>query len=113
MQALIRYLSAEKIRITGVSLKQTGDRQVVMFSLQSITFNKEKKFGLVRVRIELYDDQGNPVYRTENTLRSSKPTITISVPVPGKYTGIVKLSISAYDLMANRVASLEKKVRLE
>ena len=113
MQALIQYLSAGKIRITGVSLKQNGDKQVVMFSLQSITFNKEKKFGLVRVRVELWDEQGNPVFRTENTLRSSKPTITISVPIPGKYTGSYKLSIHAYDLMANGLASFEKQVRLE
>ncbi|NIM14096.1 MAG: hypothetical protein GTO45_18795 [Candidatus Aminicenantes bacterium] len=113
MQTLIQYLSAGKISITGVSLKQTGDKQVVMFSVQSIAFNKEKKFGLVRVRIELCDDQGNPVFRTENTLRSSKPTITISVPIPGKYTGNVKLSIHAYDLMANRLALYEEQVKME
>jgi hypothetical protein len=112
MQVLIQYLSAGKISITGVSLKQNEDKQVVIFSVQSITFNEEKKFGLVRVRIELCDDQGNPVFRTENTLRSSKPTITISVPIPGKYTGNYKLSIHAYDLMANRLATFTKQVKL-
>lgn len=86
---------------------------MVKFSIQAVTFNKEKKFGLVRVRIELSDNQGNPLYRTGNTLRSSKTTITISVPVPVRYTGSARLCIRGYDLIANRLASWEEQVKLE
>jgi hypothetical protein len=112
MASLIR-LSSHKIRISGVSLNQPGDKRIVKFSIQSVTFNKEKKFGLVKVRIELFDNRENSLYRTENTLRSSKSTITISVPLPVRTTGSAKLRIQAYDLIANRLASWEEPVTLE
>jgi hypothetical protein len=113
MRTLSQYLSSEKIRVTGVSLKQTGEKRTVAFSLQSITFNKEKKFGLVRVSIELHDDRDNPVFHTENTLRSSRPVIAVSVPIPREYTGSFKLCIRAYDLIAKRLAAFAEQVKLE
>jgi hypothetical protein len=110
MRSLIQYLSKERVQINNFSLSKNK----ITFSIDGVTLNKSKgdSFGLVKVRIELFSQTGERVYRTENTLRSSKQQITVSIPLPGRHNGKFKLIISACDLIANQLASFEQEVVL-
>jgi len=110
MRSLIQYLSKERVRIDDFSLNNNK----IKFSIAAVTLNKSKgdSFGLVKVRIELFSQTGECVYRTENTLRSSKQQIKVAIPLPDQYRGNFKLIINACDLIANQLASFEQKVIL-
>jgi hypothetical protein len=110
MRTLIQYLSKERVRINDFSL----NKNKIKFSIDAVTLNKIKgdSFGLVKVRIELFNRTGERVYRTENTLRSSKQQITVSIPLPNQHRGTFKLIINACDLIANQLASFEQQVVL-
>ncbi|UCH97592.1 MAG: hypothetical protein JSV88_12295, partial [Candidatus Aminicenantes bacterium] len=109
--SLVRYLSKERVQIIDFSL----NKNTLKFAIKSITLNKNKgeSFGLVKVRIELLGSGEAIVYRTENTLRSSKQRITVSLPLPGQHKGTFKLVITACDLMANQLASFKREVILK
>jgi hypothetical protein len=110
IRSLIQYLSKERVQINGFS----SNKNKIKFSIDGVTLNKNKgdSFGLVRVRIELFNQTGARVYRTENTLRSSKQQITVSIPLPNQHKGKFKLIIAACDLIANQLASFEQQVVL-
>lgn len=110
MRSLIQYISKERVRIDDFSL----NKNKIRFSIDAVTLNKSKgdSFGLVKVRIELFNQIGERVYRTENTLRSSKQQITVSIPLPGRHKGKFKLIINACDLIANQLALFEQQVVL-
>jgi hypothetical protein len=112
IRSLVRGLSSETVKITDFSLSQRNNKPVARFVIKSIAFNEEKKFGLVKARIQLFDERGDRVYRTENTLRSSRREISLSVPIPGRFRGAFKLMIEAYDLISNRLASFDSQVHL-
>jgi hypothetical protein len=110
MRSLIQYLSKERVRINDFSL----NKNKIKFSIDAVTLNKSKgdSFGLVKVRIELFNPTGECVYRTENTLRSSKQQITVVIPLPSQHRGTFGLIIHACDLIANQLASFEQEVVL-
>jgi hypothetical protein len=110
MRTLIQYFSKERVQIDDFSLNKYNLR----FSIDAVTLNKSKgdSFGLVKVRIELFSQTGERVYRTENTLRSSKQQIMVSIPLPGRHKGKFKLIINACDLIANQLVSFEQEVAL-
>jgi hypothetical protein len=110
IRSLIQYLSKERVQIDDFSL----NKNKIKFSIDDVTLNKIRgdSFGLVKVRIELFSQTGECVYRTENTLRSSKQQITVSIPFPGRHKGKFKLIINACDLIANQLALFEQEVVL-
>jgi hypothetical protein len=110
MRSLIQYLSKKKVLIDDFSLSKNK----IKFSIEDITLkeNKGDSFGLVKVRIELLNPTGESVFRSENTLRSSKQKITVSIPLPHQNRGKFKLIINACDLITNRLASFEQAVLL-
>ncbi|MGD2088158.1 MAG: hypothetical protein PVH61_18420 [Candidatus Aminicenantes bacterium] len=110
MRALIRELSKKSIHIDDFSL----NKNQIKFSIGSVTLNKNKggAFGLVKVRIELFNQTGECAYRTENTLRSSKQQIKVSIPLPDRHKGKFKLMINACDIIANQLASFDQEVVL-
>ncbi len=110
MRSLIQYFSKERVQINDFSL----NKNQIAFSLEAVTLNKSKgeSFGLVKVRIELFNQTGECVYRTENTLRSSQQKITVAIPLPDRHKGNFKLIIHAGDLIANQLASFEQEVVL-
>jgi hypothetical protein len=110
MRSLIQELSTKRVCINDFSLNKNR----ITFSLDAVTLNKSKgeSFGLVKVRIELFNRTGECVYRTENTLRSSKQKITVAIPLPDRLKGKFKLIIHACDLIANQLASFEQEVGL-
>ena len=110
IRSLIQYLSKERVQINDFS----SNKNKIKFSIDGVTLNKSKgdSFGLVKVRIELFSQTGECVYRTENTLRSSKQQITVSIPLPNQHKGKFKLIIDACDIIANQLASFEQEVVL-
>lgn len=110
MRSLIQYLSKERVQINDFSL----NKNKINFSIDAVTLKKSKgdSYGLVKVRIELFNQNGERKYRTENTLRSTKQQITVSIPLPGRHRGKFKLVINACDLIANQLASFEQEVVL-
>jgi hypothetical protein len=110
MRSLIQYLSKKRILIDDFSL----NKNKIKFSIDAVTLNKSKgdSFGLVKVRIELFNQAGERVYNTENTLRSLKQQITVAIPLPVRHRGKFKIIINACDLIANQLASFEKQVVL-
>jgi len=110
MRSLIQYFSKERVQINDFSL----NKNQIAFSLEAVTLNKSKgeSFGLVKMRIELFNQTGECVYRTENTLRTSKQKITVAIPLPDRHRGTFRLIIHACDLIANQLASFEQEVVL-
>ncbi len=99
VRELVQYLNGDKVTIGDVSLK----KNLLTFYIGSFEIYKGGSFGLVKVRVEMLDRGGSTLYRTENTLRSSKPRVKVSLPLPGENKGAYKLVIHACDLIANRL----------
>ena len=114
LTALLHYLAEEKIKIDGFIRKG----KLIRFSIKSYKLNSngDKKegedFGLVKVVIELVDQQGESVYKHQNILRATKDFLNIRLPLPVKEAGKFKLSITAYDLTANSMAALAREITL-
>ena len=108
--ALARYLSEEKPEIADFSLTQGK----VNFSVTNLKQNKDnaEAFGLVKVRVQLLDPQGNQAFRTENTLRSTRAKVTVTIPLPARYKGKFNVVITACDLIANRLIGLNREILL-
>ncbi|MCP5047853.1 MAG: hypothetical protein GY940_11825, partial [bacterium] len=104
LQNRVQYLNGKRVSITSVSMK----KNMLRFSIGSITFHDSDAFGLVKVRVQLLDNNGTSVYRSENTLRSSKKDVSISLPLPPAYKRASKLVIHACDLVANQLESVTK-----
>ena len=109
VRSLVEDFSRERVQIVDFSL----NKNLLHFSIESITLDEKKTFGLVRVRVELFNRGGEGVYRTENTLRSSRRGITVSIPLSPQHKGLFKLVITACDLIANGLTVMEKEVELE
>lgn len=110
MRSLIQYLCKERVQINDFSL----NKNKILFSIDEVTLNKNKgdSFGLVKVRIKLFSQSGELVYRTENILRSSKQQITVSIPLPIRHKGKFKLIIDVCDIIVNQLTSFEQLVVL-
>jgi hypothetical protein len=106
LQNLVRYLTGKRVTINSVTLK----KNILKFSIGSITFHNSEAFGLVKVRVQLLDNSGASVYRSENTLRSKKHEVTISLPLPPDYKRASKLEIHACDLVSNQLEFYEKQI---
>lgn len=110
IETLVQYLAKEKVKIETFSIKNN----LLKFSIKSFKLQEEKgeKFGILKVRIELYDEKGSNVYRKENTLRAAKETLGLSIPIPSKYGGKFKLQITVFDLIANSSTFLIRDIKL-
>jgi hypothetical protein len=75
--------------------------------------DQDKRFGILKVRISLFDRDNTHVYKSENTLRASKDKVSISVPLPLQHRGEFRLRAEVFDLLANLSASMERPVVLD
>jgi len=73
----------------------------IQFTLNSFQLDQEEKYGMLKVRIVLSNQQNSPVFQTENILRASKESVTISIPLPEIREGDFRILISVFDLLAN------------
>ena len=108
IQTLAEAMSEEKIRIGGAAV--TGGK--LSFFIQAFTLEGEEQCGLVKVRVQLFDERSQNVFDQANTLRTTKEKVLISLPLPTESKGKFQLKITACDLIANRLATDELRVDL-
>jgi len=110
INALAKYNAEEKPEIMDFSLKK-GE---LKFSIKKLKQNGQgdKAFGLAKVRLQLFDKEGNRKFSTENTLRSTRKTITVSIPLPRQLRGQFILEIKVYDIIANRLLEFSRDIVL-
>jgi hypothetical protein len=104
----VQFFSREKVRIDDVSVSAGR----LSFIVNAFERKKEDDFGLLRIRVLLLDDGNQSVYQQENTLRATKEKVSISFPFPEGLKGTFQLSITACDLIANRLAAEERQIDL-
>jgi len=105
----IQKFAEKKVNIRDFS--QT--KKTIHFSVDSFARNQENQFGMLKVRISLFDSKKAPVYISENTLRASKEKVAISVPLPQDNQGEFRLRIEVFDLLANTSALSEHLIELD
>ena len=110
IETLVHHIAAKEVRIDGFSLK----KNLLKFTIKSFKTREdgEKRFGILKVRIELFSEEGSLVYKTENTLRAAKDTLGLSIPISPKYRGTFKLHITVFDLIANTSNLLIRDIRI-
>lgn len=105
----VQLFSREKIRIDDVSVSAGR----LSFIIDAFERKKEDNFGLLRIRVLLLDNGNQAVYQEENTLRATKEKVSVSLPFPEELKGSFQLSITACDLIANRLTAKERQVDLK
>jgi hypothetical protein len=108
VKSSVRFFSKEKHKINIVSI----DNNILTFSISSFESEKAGKYGLLKIRVELFDEQNADIHKNENTLRASKKKVTISIPIPAKLRGEFRLVITVCDLIANCSVSDERHITL-
>jgi len=109
VDARVRLFSREKVRIDDVSVSAGR----LHFVVKAFERRKENDFGLLKIRVLLLDDGNQSVYREENTMRATKENVSISLPFPEGLKGAFRLTITACDLIANRLTAEERQIDLE
>jgi hypothetical protein len=105
----IRTGHEKKVQIRDFSLQN----RTIHFEIDSFMQDQDKRFGILKVRISLFDRDNTHVYKSENTLRASKDKVSISVPLPLQHRGEFRLRAEVFDLLANLSASMERPVVLD
>ncbi|MFC2155210.1 hypothetical protein ACFLRB_01800 [Acidobacteriota bacterium] len=105
-------LTAGKVKISNFSREEN----IIWFSIGAYKLNedheKKEKFGLLKVEVSLMDPRGTTVYQRENTLRASKDQLEITLSLPLERSGEYKISLTVYDLIANKKATYEHEIVL-
>jgi hypothetical protein len=111
IQTLINYLKEPKVKVAGCSVK--GHKLKFSLTDFKIETSNNQKMGAVRVKIELIDSKHNVVYHTQNTLKSIKKSINISLNLPAKIKGYFELRISATDLFSGKKDVFSEYIKLK
>lgn len=114
----LEHLQRGKVTIRGLKYKKAKHKGkpglTLSFVLESFEMNdkdKNNRFGLVKVRIDVLDSRDNRIFRTGNTLRTSKKKVAVSIPLPlPRNKERIRLVITACDMIANRLTSVEETV---
>ncbi len=110
---LLHYLAKGKVQIVDFAREES----LISFSIKSYRLKETEKkgemFGLLKVVIELVDRRGEKVYSRQKTLRASKGSLDIKLPLLIKQAGEFELFIRVYDLIANSTAVFSRRVTLE
>lgn len=108
VKSSVRFFSKERHKINIAST----DNNVLTFSISSFENEKAGKYGLLKIRVELFNEQDVKIHNNENTLRAFKEKVTISILIPAKIRGEFRLVITVYDLIANSSVSEERHITL-
>lgn len=108
MRDWLRTLAEKRITIRDFLQRKNS----IQFGIDTFERNREEEFGILKVRISLFDGNNTPVYKSENTLRASRDKVKISIPLPTEYRGEYRLCIEVFDLLANTSASSEHLIEL-
>jgi hypothetical protein len=110
MDSWINRIFDGKITISDFSLKK---RRNAAFTLSGFERDKINRFGMLKVRISLLDEDNQLVYTESNIMRASEGEVDVSVPVPKEYKGEYTLVIDAIDMMANKIGSITNRVTIK
>jgi len=105
----VQFFSREKVKIDDVSVAAGK----LSFVVDAFERKKEKDYGLLKIRVLLLDDRNQNVYQEENTLRATNEKVRVSFPFPEEFKGAFQLSITACDLVANRLTAEERRIDLK
>jgi len=105
----VQFLSPEKVKIDDISVSARR----LSFVVSAFERKEETDIGLLKIRVLLLDDGNQSVFREENTLRATKEKVSISLPFPEGLKGTFELSITACDLIANRLTAEDRQVDLK
>lgn len=108
MDQWVRTVTKKKVKIHDIAIHN----DTIHFEIDSFEKNKEKQFGLLKVRISLFDGNNNKAYKSENTLRASKQRVTLSIPIPPEHHGKFRLVIEVFDFLANTSACSEQSIEI-
>ncbi len=108
MQEWIAKLTEKKVAICDMAVRE----KMIHFEIESFREDRDKHFGLLKVRISLFDMNSRNVFKSEKTLRASKQRVAVSVPLPPEHRGKFLLVIEVFDLLANTSASSELSIEL-
>lgn len=104
--------SQEKVKITAFSQEESIIRFTIGSYKTKEDSDKGERFGLLKVEVLLLDQEGEEVYRRQNTLRASKDQLDITLTLPLDRFGKFKLSIHVTDIIANNKTSFEHDIIL-
>lgn len=108
------FLDILKYNLTGkLKIKSyKKENKKISFIISSFTEKKDEKIGLIKVIINLSDQNKKRVYFTSNILRATKKEISVNVSLPPTLTGNYFMKISLIDLISNRMISKESQITL-
>jgi hypothetical protein len=122
LQSIIHYLSTEKVMIKDfTSAGRTITFIITSFELQERDEEPLEPFGILRVRIQLHNPEGERVYTSERILRTHESkdelidenTVRITNLFPAQHKGKFLVIISITDLIRNSFTSVAHNIELK
>lgn len=112
VSACLDYYGGKRITVSNSRFKN-GKLSFTVHSFMLADGGQGEPFALVKVRIRLLNEKGEQLFRTEKTLRSQNHQINITLPLPVNKKGKnqYRLSITACDLMANRLSRIDSELK--
>ena len=107
LDALVHYLSKEKVRIEEISTAAREGKGTIAFAIKSFEMRdpleteKGEKFGILEVQIRLLNEWGEQAYHTERMLRVTEDTVNISHTLPPELHGHFIIHILVTDFLRN------------
>jgi hypothetical protein len=122
LQSLIHYLSTEKVIIKDFT-PDTGKITFIITSFQLQERDEEpfEPFGILRVRIQLHNEEGKRVYTSERILRTHESkdelidenTVRITNLFPAQHKGKFLVVIAVTDLIRNSFTTAAHNIELK
>lgn len=109
IKTLYHFISEKKVRIENVLIVPRS----LKFSIVHFKLDTKKKYGILRVEINLFNKEDKNVYKSENSLRGNKDKIDISLPIPKFKPGFYRLNIRVYDRMANTQNTVIREIQMD
>jgi len=109
IESLVNFLSRQKVSIDNISISKYD----LAFVIKNFDSQEKENFGLLKIRVQLYNPQGHLAYNVENILRASKNEVNISLTFGTEYRGRYRLVLTACDLIANRLTTVTKPITIE
>jgi len=110
IQTLLSDTKETHIQIKNFSLRN----RILKFTADDFKIDTidNKRQGMLKILIQLIDDEDNIIYNTKNILKSQKKSVSISIKMPEKYKGKLNVRISAYDLISGNISQINKPTKL-
>ena len=109
IESLVQFLSKKKVSIENISI----NKNTLFFVIKAFDHEKKENFGLLKIRVQLFNPQDHITYNAENTMRASKDEVEISLRFGPEYQGQHRLVVTACDLIANRLATETRSITIK